>query len=124
MSSGRRTVLVVEDDPDTREMYAVALRMGGFDVRCASDGFSALHQLEQEVPAAMVLDLDLPCVSGLDVQDELGAHAETRDVPVVIISGTEWPEASRRAYARLRKPITPEALVKIVRRAMTRQPTH
>ena len=114
--SSRQTVLVVEDDSDTREMYTVALRMGGFDVKCASDGLSALQQLDQETPAALVLDLDLPCVSGLDVQDELNAHRDTQTVPIVIVSGTEWP-CAKGVYARLNKPVSPDALVKVVQRA-------
>jgi DNA-binding response OmpR family regulator len=97
-------------------MYTVALRMGGFDVKCASDGLSALRQLDQETPVALVLDLDLPCVSGLDVQQEIVAHHESQAVPIVIVSGTEWPSATG-AYARLKKPVSPDTLVRVVRRA-------
>ena len=50
-------VLVVEDDHDTRQMFTAALRMSGFDVRGASDGFSALQQLEQELPSALVVEV-------------------------------------------------------------------
>jgi twitching motility two-component system response regulator PilH len=115
-SSERDVVLVVEDDRDTREMYAMALRMSGFDVRSAEDGMHALVHLEQETPSAIVLDLDLPGINGVDLQQELRAHAETRGVPVVIVSGAEWPSPIP-AYATMRKPVTPEAVVRMVKRA-------
>ncbi len=109
-------VLLVEDDRDTLEMYAMALRMSGFEVRRAEDGLHALVELEQELPAAIVLDLDLPGINGIDLQKELKAHAATRGVPVVIVSGTEWPSPVP-AYATIRKPATPETVVRTVKRA-------
>ena len=122
-SSHRDVVLVVEDDRGTREMYAMALRMSGFDVRSAEDGMHALVQLEQELPSAIVLDLDLPGINGIDLQHELKAHAETRGVPVVIVSGAEWPSPVP-AYATIRKPATPETVVRTVKRATVTSHRH
>jgi DNA-binding NtrC family response regulator len=123
LSSSRDVVLLVEDDRDTREMYAMALRMSGFDVRSAEDGLHALIQLEQELPSAIVLDLDLPGINGIDVQQELKAHAETSSVPVVIVSGAEWASPIP-AYATMRKPATPEAVVRMVKRAAVTSHRH
>src|SRR5258705_6639939 len=72
----RPTVLLVEDDNATREMFDYALRMAGFSVTAVRDGFAALRSIEQGCPDIVVLDLDLPHVSGLDVHQELMSHAE------------------------------------------------
>ena len=116
-------MLIVEDDRETREMDALAVRMSGFDVRRAEDGMHALVELEQELPSAIVLDLDLPGINGIDLQNELTSHAETRGVPVVIVSGTEWPSPVP-AYATIRKPATPEAVVRMVKRATVTSRRH
>src|SRR5437870_3183387 len=86
----RPTVLVVDDDRATREMFDYALRFAGFRVLLAADGFVALRLIEHELPDVIVLDLDLPHVSGIDVQQEVMAHAETSAIPIVIVTGTEW----------------------------------
>jgi DNA-binding response OmpR family regulator len=113
----RPTVLLVEDDRATREMFEYALRMAGFAVLVAGDGLTALRTLEQDVPDAIALDLDLPWVSGIDVQQEVVAHAETSSTPIVIVTGTDWKPSSP-VYATLRKPISGETLVKVIQEAL------
>jgi CheY-like chemotaxis protein len=99
-------------------MFDYALRIGGFDVSSVSDGMSALRLIdEQAVPDVIVLDLDLPQVSGVDVQQELAAHEETRQTPVIVVTGTSWHVPSG-VFRTLRKPITSDVLVRIVQRAV------
>jgi DNA-binding response OmpR family regulator len=112
----RPTVLLVEDDRATREMYDYALRIAEYSVLQASDGLAALRLLDQQLPDAMVLDLDLPHLSGMDVQREVMSHAETRSIPFVVVTGTDWKPAGIQI---LRKPVTPEVLVAAVDRALT-----
>jgi chemosensory pili system protein ChpA (sensor histidine kinase/response regulator) len=114
----RPTVLLVEDDRATREMYEYALRLAGFAVKVAADGLTALRFLEQDIPDVMVLDLDLPHVSGSDVQQEVVAHAETSAIPIVVVTGTEW-NAPAGVVQVLRKPITTDALIDAVQRAIS-----
>ena len=114
----RPTVLIVEDDHATREMYDYALRMAGLRVVVAADGFAALRIIDQEVPDVIVLDLDLPDVSGIDVHEEVMAHAETRITPVVIVTGTEWP-VPQSVFRVLRKPINSDTLVNVVQEALS-----
>ena len=112
----RPTVLLVEDDRATREMYDYALRLADYSVLQASDGLAALRLLDQHLPAAIVLDLDLPQLSGMDVQREVMSHAETRSIPIVVVTGTDLKPAG--VFQILRKPVTPEVLVAAVDRAL------
>jgi CheY-like chemotaxis protein len=104
----RERILVVDDDVEFRELYRMALRFEGFDVDVASDGWSALQTIEQQPPALLILDLNMPCVDGWAVMRELAAHEETKAIPIIVVTGAEVRQALDQAAAILRKPITPE----------------
>src|SRR5688572_7854006 len=84
-----RYVLVVEDDPTLRELYRSTLALAGYWVVAVEDGIDALRRVEHRRPDALVLDLALPRVSGRDVERELRSNPETRDIPIVIVSGQD-----------------------------------
>jgi len=118
MSHERPTVLVVEDDRATREMFEYALQMAGFAVPVAGDGLIALRLIEQERPDVIVLDLDLPHVNGIDVHQEVMAHADTSAIPIIVVTGTDW-KTPAGVFQILRKPITADTLVSAVFRAVS-----
>jgi DNA-binding response OmpR family regulator len=109
------TVLVVEDDADLRRMFRMALGFAGYRVIEAADGLNALRLLDVELPKAVVLDLGLPLVSGQTVRAEIAAHAHTRDIPVVIVTGQAGNHNQLDAACVLRKPLSPDRLVQTVR---------
>lgn len=109
------TVLVVEDEPALRRMYRTALALAGFDVVEADDGLVALHFLDQMAPDIVVLDLMLPTMSGLVVQQEIAAHAHTRNIPIVVVTGSDLKLDHLEIPCVLRKPVSPEALIDAVR---------
>lgn len=113
----RPTVLLVEDDNATREMFDYALRMAGFAVTSVRDGFAALRSIEQQCPDVVVLDLDLPHVSGFDVHQEIVSHAETCKTPVVVVTGTNW-QPPAEVFRTLRKPIASDILVTAIEQAL------
>lgn len=108
------TVLIVEDDLALRRMYRTALTLAGFDVVEANDGLAALHFLEDRAPDLVVLDLMLPTMSGLVVQQEIAAHAHTRNIPIVVVTGSDLALDHLDVPCVLRKPVSPEALVDAV----------
>jgi DNA-binding response OmpR family regulator len=113
------TVLIVEDDPAVRRMYRTALGFEGFNVVEASDGLTALHFLDQRLPDIVVLDLMLPTVSGLVVQQEIAAHAHTRKIPIVIVTGSDMCLDHVDVPCVLKKPVTPDRLVNAVRSCLS-----
>lgn len=80
------TVLVVEDDPDIREMETIALSCGGHDVRTATNGTEALRQLEQKRPCVILLDLMMPVMDGLTFLVERQRRGVASDVPVICVT--------------------------------------
>jgi len=80
-----RRVLLVDDDPDIREMYGARLSADGFDVSFAADGHQALAAATGR-PAMILLDLHMPGPNGIEVLGRLKRNAATAEVPVVMLS--------------------------------------
>jgi CheY-like chemotaxis protein len=112
------TVLVVEDSEDVRRLYALALGIEGYRVVEARDGLEALLLLDVDRPDLVVLDLDLPRISGYLVREELAAGAVTRDIPIVVVTGTAADPDELAVPCLLRKPVTPGTLIAAVRRCL------
>lgn len=111
-------ILIVEDDEQLRQLYRTTLSLAGFDVRQAGDGLHALREIDRDPPDLIVLDLGLPNVSGFGVQQEIAAHAHTRDIPVVVVTGSTLDLKHLDVPCVLRKPIAPDDLVAAVRRCV------
>jgi two-component system phosphate regulon response regulator PhoB len=80
------TVLVVEDEAAQREVLAYNLAAEGFRVQEADNGEEALLIVAEETPDLIVLDWMLPNVSGIEVCRRLKSRAETRGVPIIMLS--------------------------------------
>lgn len=114
----RKTVLVVEDDEHLRTIFAANLTIAGFVVREAADGLAALRLIDSAPPDLVVLDLGLPNVTGQGVLAEIRAHPNTRDVPVIVVTGSDVSASSIDADSLLRKPVDPSDLIRLVKRCL------
>jgi two-component system response regulator MprA len=113
---GKATVLVVEDDAALRGLYKTVLTLEGYLVVTAEDGIDALRRIDDHAIDAVVLDLALPRLSGHDVSRELASHQSLRDIPIVIVTGSDAAGVDPADFACvLRKPFSPDALVKAVK---------
>lgn len=81
-----RRVLIIEDDPDIREILAYNLGNEGFEAVCAVDGERGLREAAARKPALVLLDLMLPGIPGLEVCRRLRAGGQTRDVPIIMVT--------------------------------------
>ncbi|MFU8882362.1 MAG: phosphate regulon transcriptional regulator PhoB [Rhodobacterales bacterium] len=86
MSVDQPIVLIVEDEPAQREVLAYNLEAEGFRVSRAENGEEALLLIAEEAPDLIVLDWMLPNVSGIEVCRQLKMRADTRGVPVIMLS--------------------------------------
>ncbi len=111
-----RIILIVEDDPQLRELYRMALAAQGYAVVAVEDGFDALRLIDgSTLPTAIVLDLELPRVGGRDVYRELRAHADTSTIPILIVTGSDTSDLDLTDFACiLKKPISVDSLVNAV----------
>jgi two-component system response regulator RegX3 len=83
---GNVKVLVVEDEPSYREALASGLRLEGFDVEVAADGYEALNLLEKVHPDIVLLDMLLPGMHGIEVCRRMRAISQ---VPIVMVSAVD-----------------------------------
>jgi len=100
-------LLVVDDCADLREGCALACRVAGYSTIEAGTGHEALQQAVRHRPQLVILDLMLPGVAGWDVATLLKLDPRTRDIRIVVMSGSiDSVDASctRHAAAVLRKP--------------------
>ena len=89
-----KTILVVDDSPDTVEMVKVALEASGFSVNTASSGSEGLRKACESPPDLMILDIMMPEMNGFEVLEKLRSEEETAQIPVIFL--TEIGRASCR----------------------------
>ena len=111
----RKKILIVEDDPSLRELYRTSLTIAGYSVTAVEDGIVALRRIESDPPDLVILDMVLPRLGGRDVQQELAAHAETRHIPILVVTGTDTRDLNAADFpCILRKPVRSDALIAAV----------
>jgi CheY-like chemotaxis protein len=119
-------ILVVDDDPESQELYVEILRWAGFDVCTAGDGVSAVATATTEPPHAVLLDIEMPRKDGLAVLAELRSAPQTALIPVIALTG--FSEAADRARIAggfthvLEKPCDPHRLITTVQQALRLMP--
>jgi signal transduction histidine kinase/CheY-like chemotaxis protein len=79
-------VVIVEDDPKSRDLLSLHIRRLGLDYMTAGDGHAGLDLIRRVSPAAVILDLQLPVLDGWDLLALLKADPETATIPIVIVS--------------------------------------
>lgn len=118
-SPKRKSVLLVDDDPDIQMLYTSQLEAAGLDVRSACDGISCLVAVRRERPDLVVLDLGLPAGDGESTLKNLRAKLDLKSLPILILSAREEAEWGDRlailgASRYLQKPVAPAYLVAAV----------
>ena len=104
-NQGMATVLVIDDDRDTRDMTVEVLRQAGIDADSCSSGTEALTLLESDTRIeAVMIDLAMPVLDGLTVAEEIRAnerlHPEKRPVHLAFLTGYDIDEPIRRIAER------------------------
>ena len=124
MSAGQ-DVLIVEDEPDIRELIAHHLRREGFRCHTAATGAEALRRIKSAVPDLVVLDLMLPEMDGLEVCRRMRADPGAAAVPIIMVTA-KADEVDRVVGLELGaddyvgKPFSPKELVARVRAVLRR----
>jgi len=117
----QKTIIVVEDEPDTAEMFAEMMRIAGYRVLHSYSGAQALNMITREKPAAVLLDLMMPDVSGIEVLKFMRRDPRLADIPVIVVSAKILPEDVKMgieagATVYLTKPVAFKDLKQAVER--------
>jgi DNA-binding response OmpR family regulator len=115
-----KKIVIVEDEPDTAEMFAEMMRLSGYDVQKSYGGTPAIALISNEKPDAVVLDVMMPDLSGLEVLRFIRRDSKLMKIPVIVVSAKSLPsdiqeglEAGATVY--LTKPVAFQDLNTAVR---------
>jgi CheY-like chemotaxis protein len=86
-----KTVVVVEDEPDTAEMFAEMVRLIGCEVARSYGGVRAIDLIAEKKPSVVLLDLMMPDLSGLEVLRYMRRDPRLENIPVIIVSAKSLP---------------------------------
>lgn len=117
------SILVVDDEQSNIAIVMDSLQSVGFSVSFATDGFKAIAACKVRMPDLILLDLQMPLISGVDVFKRLRSDEKTREIPIVFMrrKGEHPAELAGSEYWVISKPIVPEELVSRVRTALSEQ---
>lgn len=118
-------VLIVDDVPDNRAIYADFLRFCGYDVVEANDGFSAVAMTKEKQPDVVLMDLSLPGMDGWEATRRIKSDEATQHVKIIAVTGHALEGTAKGAReagcdAFLPKPCLPETLEAEVKRMLTK----
>ena len=118
-----KKIVIVEDEPDTAEMFAEMMRLSGYTVIKSYGGTPAISLISHEKPDAVVLDVMMPDLSGLEVLRYIRRDPRLANTPVIVVSAKSLPadikeglEAGASVY--LSKPVAFQDLNAAVRNAI------
>jgi CheY-like chemotaxis protein len=117
-------VLLVDDYPDAREMYAEYLEFSGFDIVQAGNGVEAIERAIDSHPDVILMDLSLPVMDGWEATRRLKADDRTKSIPVLAVTGHALTGVSNDAKNAgcdgfITKPCLPEDLVAEIRKVLS-----
>lgn len=121
--SRKPVVLLVDDYPDAREMYAEYLEFSGFDIIQAGNGVEAIQRAQDSRPDVILMDLSLPVMDGWEATRRLKADERTKSIPVLAVTGHALTGVSNDAKNAgcdgfITKPCLPEDLVAEIRKVL------
>ena len=122
-----KRVLIVDDDSSVRRVTQVQLEHEGYTVSTAASGQEALHILENTLHDLVITDLRMPGMSGIDLLRQIRANYPRVAVIIVTAHGSHknvMEALKLGAYDHITKPVNPDALRSIVRRAFEYLASH
>jgi two-component system, cell cycle response regulator DivK len=115
-STAGRLVLLAEDNPDNRDVYALFLLQEGWRVETAVNGLEAVEKAATLLPDVIVMDLQMPLLDGWEACRRIRADPRAGHIPVVVLSSHAFPTDQARAIeagcdAYYAKPLNPTDLL-------------
>ena len=114
-----KTVLIAEDHADLREIFTSAFRQSNYEVHLAEDGIAAVEFIDKQLPDVLILDINMPRLTGLAVLRHVREIQGQKHVNVIIVTGNNMAEFSAEAELAdlfLVKPVLPQQLFSLVDR--------
>jgi len=113
------TVLIVDDNPDIRDVFTTFLTISGFSTLTASGGEECLELLKKTHPDIILLDIMMEPMNGWETLTQIKNQPDCKDIPVFMVSGKvlsedEWKKYDGQYKMYIMKPVTPEQLTEAI----------
>ena len=109
-------ILIVEDEPDSRDFLATLLKLEGYQVITAQDGLEGIQKVQEDCPDLILSDICMPNLDGLDMVKTLRKSPEYRSIPIIMLSaygsGNLINAINVGANEAMRKPVHADLLLK------------
>lgn len=118
-----KKILVIEDNENNMELASFILEASGYSVLKAYRGLDGLKQAKKQIPDAILLDIQLPDIDGMQVLSELQSDSETSDIPVIAVTSYAMTGDSRKlleagCQGYIEKPIDPGAFIEQIEKIL------
>jgi len=124
-----KKVLIVDDEPEAIDFASAVLEENGYIPISAEDGIEGMEKVRAERPGLVLLDIMMPGKGGIAMYRDLRKDEETRDIPVIIITGVARGQRFEESMMRkdpdiplpdgyIEKPMKPEGLLKLVKKLL------
>ena len=120
-----RTILVIEDDPDFRNLLKIHLSLAGFRLELAEDGIAGGKALLEHRPDLVLSDINMPNLNGFELLSRIRSDEKTASIPVILLSGQSDAATAAEAVKLgaadfLVKPISVDVLLASIRYCLAR----
>jgi len=120
----KKKICIVDDDPNLREIYMMKFHQEGFDVSLAINGEEGMKSIREKKPDIILLDLQMPVKSGVEVLKELEADQELCKIPVIVLTNIDNEDAFKTVgqfetrFYLIKSLTTPQQAVDYVREVL------
>ena len=94
----QRKILIVEDEESLLKLESILLATRGYRVKGVTDGLAALKEIEADRPDLVLLDIMMPGIDGFEVCRRIKENANTRDIPVVMLTAKKSSADQARGF--------------------------
>ena len=116
-------ILVIDDDPNIREILGIHLRNAGYEVATAKDGIDGGHAILKRRPDLIVTDAEMPHMTGFELVEAIRADPGLASIPVVMLTSVaEWDERGKKLGIEgyVTKPILSDNLLHVIAKCLKR----
>lgn len=124
-SNSKKSILIVEDEPELAEVYQTLLGQSGYAITVAHNGKSALAAVEEKAPDLILLDLRMPIMDGVEFLEKYDVKEKHKDVKVIVFSNYDMQDEIDDAYRLgadryvLKAWASPKELLQIVKDSLS-----
>jgi two-component system, cell cycle response regulator DivK len=116
-------ILIIEDDDKSRKLVRDLLSYNGYETIEAVNGLDGVRLARERLPALVLMDIQLPDISGIEARERIRADAATRHIPVIAVTASVMPEDRQRVVdagfdGYQRKPISMKEFMAAVRQTI------